>query len=82
MFNIYMCVCCGKGGWIQVTLGVTLSNVTPLNNLLLNLYFKNLTVELYVLYVLNIHANFHANRMLFTLWFINLSFKVQKLEFK
>ena len=40
-------------GWVQVILGITLSNVTPLNNLLLNSYFENLTVELYVLYVLN-----------------------------
>ena len=45
----------------------TLSNVTPPNNLLLNLYFKNLIVELHILYVLNMHANFHVNRMLFTL---------------
>ena len=65
---------------VQVILCVTLSNVTPPNNLLLNLYFKNRTVELHVLYMLNIHADFYANRMLFTLWYINLSFKVQKLE--
>ena len=49
-------------GWVQVTLGVTLNNVTPPNNLLLNSYFENTNVELYVLYVLNMHANFHANR--------------------
>ena len=35
--------------WIQVILGVTLNNVTPPNNLLLNLYFENPTDELYVL---------------------------------
>ena len=39
------------------THGAILSNVTPPNNLLMNLYFENLTVELYVLYVLNMHAN-------------------------
>ena len=33
----------------------SLSNVTPPNNLLLNLYFKNSTIGLYVLYVFNIH---------------------------
>ena len=49
-------------GWVQVTLGVTLNNVTLPNNLLLNSYFENTNVELYVLYVLNIHANFYANR--------------------
>ena len=50
-------------GWVQVTPDITLSNVTPLNNLLLNSYFENPTVVLYVLYGLNMHANFHANRM-------------------
>ena len=52
---------------IQVTPHVTLNNVTPSNNLLLNSYFNNPTIELHVLYMLNIHANFHANRILFTL---------------
>ena len=47
--------------WVQVTLGVTLSNVTPPNNLLLNSYFENPTVELYILYVLNMRTNFHVN---------------------
>ena len=54
-------------GWVQVTYGVTLSNVTSSNNLLLNSYFMNFTVKLHILYVLNMHANFHANRMLFTI---------------
>ena len=53
--------------YVQVTLSVTLNNVIPPNDLLLNSYFKNLTVKLHVLYVLNMHANFHANGMLFTL---------------
>ena len=48
-------------GWVQVTRSVTLNNVTLTNNLLFNLYFENPTVELYVLYVLNIHAKFDAN---------------------
>ena len=53
--------------WVQVTLDVILSNITPPNNLLLNKYFENPTVELHVIYVLNIHDNFHINRMLFTI---------------
>ena len=73
-------------GWVQVTLGITLSNVTLPNNLLQNSYFENLTVELHVLYVLNIHANFYVNWILFTIQFINSFFihyfKLQKLEFK
>ena len=40
-----------------------LSNITLLNNLLLNSYFENPTVELHVLYVLNMHANFHTNHI-------------------
>ena len=47
--------------------GVTLSNVTLPNNLLLNSYFENPTVGLHVLYVLNIRANFHVNWILFTI---------------
>ena len=41
-------------GWIQVTPGVILSNITLFNNLLSNSYFKNSSVKLYVL---NKHAN-------------------------
>ena len=51
--------------WVQITPGVTLSNVTPPNNLLSNSYFENPTVEFHVLYVLNIYANFHVNWILF-----------------
>ena len=72
--------------WIQVTRGVTLSNFTPSNNLLLNSYFENLTIGLHILYVFNMHANFYTNQMLFTIQSINLYFmqycKLQKLEFK
>ena len=63
-------------GWVQVTIGVILSSVTPLNNLLLNSYFGNLTVGLNVLYVFNMHANFYTNRMLFTISSINTFFYV------
>ena len=48
---------------LKVTFGVTLSNVTPLNNLLLNSYFKNSTIELHVLNVLNMRANFLVNQI-------------------
>ena len=30
-------------------------------------YFKNLTVELHVLYALNAHVNFYVNRISFTI---------------
>ena len=51
-------------GCVQVTSSVTINNVTPLNNLLLNLYFENLTVGLLGLYILNIYAKFYENQML------------------
>ena len=53
--------------WVQVTPSITLSNVAPPNNLLKNSYFENSTVKLHVLYVLNIHTNFHVNWMFFTI---------------
>ena len=62
--------------WIKIILCIILSNIISPNNLLLNLH----------LFILNMHVNFHANRMLFTIWFINSSlmhyFKLQILEFK
>ena len=51
----------GDQSWVQVTPGVILSNVIPLNNLLFNSYFENSVVELHILYILNMYANFHVN---------------------
>ena len=50
-------------GWVQVTPNITLKNVTTPNNLLLNSHFENPIIGLHVLYGLNMHTNFHANRM-------------------
>ena len=51
----------------------------------MNLYFENSIVGLHVLYVLNMHANFHTIQMLFTICSIKSYFmhyfKLQKLEF-
>ena len=64
---------------VQVTHVVTLNNITQL-------YFENLIVGLYVLYILNMYANFHINHMLFNIRSINSYFihyfKLQKLDFK
>ena len=49
-------------GLVQVTIDVTLKNVTPTNNLL-NSYFENPIVGSHFLYILNMYANFHANQM-------------------
>ena len=52
----------------------------------LNSNFENLTIKLHVLYVLNIHTNFHINWLLFTIQSINSIFmhyfKLQKFDFK
>ena len=73
-------------GWVKVISSVTLSNVTPLNILLLNSYFENRTIGLHVLYVFNLHVNFCTNQMLFTIQSINSYFmqyfNLRKLEFK
>ena len=51
----------------------------------MNLYFENFIVGLHVLYVLNMHVNFHTIQMLFTIRSIKSSFmhyfNLQKLEF-
>ena len=57
-------------GCVQVTSSVTINNITLLNNLLLNLYFENLTVGLLGLYILNIYAKFYENQMLIIIQFI------------
>ena len=50
----------------------------------LSVTFENLTVEFYVLYIINMHIKFRSNQMLFTIRSINLffiyNFKSQKLE--
>ena len=52
----------------------------------MNSYLENPIVGLYILYVLNMHANFDVNQMLFAIRSINsyfmYYFKLQKLEFK
>ena len=70
--------------WVEIIFGITQKNITPFNNLLLNSYFKNLIVGLFILYVLNIHVNFNSNKMLFIIQLINLffmhNFRPQKLK--
>jgi len=50
----------------------------------MTIYFENITVEFYVLYVLKTYIKFHVNQMLFTIWSINLffmyNFRLQKLK--
>ena len=71
-------------GWVQITYNIILSNVIPFDKFLLNLYFENLTDELHILYVFNIHVKFWINLKLFIIWFIKSyfmhNFKLQKFE--
>ena len=52
--------------WLQIKI--------PSKKINIVIYFENLTIELYILYVLNIHIKFYINRMLFTIRFIILFF--------
>ena len=62
------------------------SNLATTLNKKINIttYFKNLTIRVYVLYVLNTHVKFRANQMLFTIQPVNLffmhNFLLQKLR--
>ena len=67
---------------LQTNLERNSSNFSYISFLAMN--FENLTVEFYVPYVLNMHIKFRSNRILFTIWSINLffiyNFRLQKLE--
>ena len=47
---------------LWITLGVTLSDITPLNNLLLDVNFDKSTVKLHYIHILSILAKFHGNQ--------------------
>ena len=73
-------------GKIQVIYRVILNYVIPSNNFLLDWYFKNSIVGLYVYYVLSTHIKFRANQMLFIIWSKNPyfmhNFKYKNMKFK
>ena len=50
----------------------------------MSIYFENLIIELYVLYILNKYVKFRVNWILFTIRYINLifvhNFRLQKLK--
>ena len=61
--------------WIFITNELrTKFSYKILNKRNITTYFENLMVKLHVLYVLNTHVKFCVNRILFTIWFINLYF--------
>ena len=62
------------------------STTTPTNKINMTIYFKNLTIRLHVLYVLNTHVKFCVDRMLFIIRFMNLFLRIitdyKNLKFK
>ena len=56
---------------VQLTLSVTLSDITPLNNLLLYANFDKSTVELHYINILFILAKFHGVQKLIVILSIN-----------
>ena len=67
---------------LQTSLERNLLNLSYIYFLGVN--FENLTVKFHVPYVLNMHVKFRSNRILFTIWSMNLffihNFRLQKLE--
>ena len=61
--------------WTNFSYKISYSKATTLvNKINITTYFENLTVELYVLYALNIHVKFSVNRISFTILSISLYF--------
>ena len=57
--------------WVQVTPGVTLSDITKLNNLLLDANFDKSTIGLYYIHILSMLAKFHGDQRLIAILSIN-----------
>ena len=57
--------------WVQVTSGVTLSGITPLNNLLLNANFDKYTIRLHYIHILSMLAKFYGDKKLIVMLSIN-----------
>ena len=57
--------------WVQVKPGVTLSNITPFNNLLLDANFDKSTVGLNYIHILSMLTKFHGDKKLIIMLSIN-----------
>ena len=57
--------------WIQVILGITLSNIALLNILLLDANFDKFTVRLHYLHIFSILAKFQSDQKLIVMPSIN-----------
>ena len=47
---------------VQVIPDVTLSDITPLNNLLLDVNFDKFTIGLHYIHILSVFAKFHSDQ--------------------
>ena len=47
---------------VQVTSDATLSDITPLNNLLLDVNFDKFTIRLHYIHILSVFAKFHSDQ--------------------
>ena len=57
--------------WVQVTFGVILSDITPLNNLLLDVNFDKSTVELHYIHICSMLAKIHGDQRSIVMLSIN-----------
>ena len=62
--------------WVQVKPGVTLSDITPLNNLLLDVNFDKSTFGLHYIHILSMLAEFHDDQRLIIMLSINCLIQV------
>ena len=60
-----------RESWVQVTLSVTLRDITQLNNLLLNVNFDKSTIGLHYIHILSMLAKFHSDKKLIVMLSIN-----------
>ena len=56
---------------VQLTLSVTLNDITPLNNLLLDANFDKSTIGLHYIHILSMLAKFHGDQRLIIMLSIN-----------
>ena len=57
--------------WVQVTPGITLSNITPLNKLLLDANFDKSTIGLHYIHIISMLTKFHGDQRLILMLSIN-----------
>ena len=62
--------------WVQITPGVTLSDITQLNNLLLDANFDKSTIGLHYIHILSMLAKFHGDQRLIIILSINCLIQV------